>query len=435
MGKDTEATAQDQITKAEQLFRAKLYKKAGKTYHKAGNIYLKLNKFESAKNCFLKAMSSFLELERFDTVLELLRQAGEACLQNNQYLEANQLYKDAPEYILKLRNQGDINQNLVLFSVLSYFCLHVKGSPEDGLEYIKRNRSKIDNEIFKENNLIQMVSELTLSLREKTTKYFEKIQDTIMKLKLREPEVKIIKLVLLLTKAQILLESSLKVDKETYTTNDVINLTLELNIKPLIQLVEDSFYNFQIKSLKISKIVVNLSDNLTTQSKPELPLSITSENIAILPFTIKPHFQIDTSKIGPILLTIEINDLFLFNYETHTMTPNLTSPPAALLASIKNLRPPLLEQTFPLEVLVENRSEAEALDVNLQLEFPEELKIMRGTTDKQIYSLRINETIKWELNLKPLEIGDYIIKMYMKFKDPDDNLIEEIKEFPFSIKM
>ena len=95
----------------------------------------------------------------------------------------------------------------------------------------------------------------------------------------------------------------------------------------------------------------------------------------------------------------------------------------------------LLEQTFPLEVLVENRSEAEALDVNLQLEFPEELKIMRGTTDKQIYSLRINETIKWELNLKPLEIGDYIIKMYMKFKDPDDNLIEEIKEFPFSIKM
>ena len=435
MGKDTESTAKDQIIKAEQLFKAKLFKKAGKTYHKAGNIYLKLNKFERAKDCFLSAMSSFLELERYDTVLELLRQAGEACLQNNQYLEAYQLYKDAPDYILKLRNEGDKNQNLVLYSVLSYCCLHVKGSPEDGLDYIKRNRSKIDNEIFKENNLIQMVSELTLSLREKTIKYFEKIQDTISELKLRDSEVKLIKTVLLLTKAQILLESSLKVDKETYTTNDLINFTLELNIEPLNQIVEDSFFNFQIKSLKITKIVVNLSDNLTTHSKSELPLSIANETIAILPFIIKPHFQIDTSKIGPVFLTIEINDLVVFNYETQTLTPNLTSPPAALLASIKNLRPPLLDQTFPLEILVENRSEGEALDVNLQLEFPEELKIMRGTTDKQIYSLRTNETIKWELNLKPLEIGDYIIKMYMKFKDPDDNLIEEIKEFPFSIKM
>ncbi|MFX0011377.1 MAG: hypothetical protein ACFE9R_13765, partial [Candidatus Hermodarchaeota archaeon] len=86
MGKDTESTAKDQIIKAEQLFKAKLFKKAGKTYHKAGNIYLKINKFESAKNCFLNAMSSFLELERYDTVLELLRQTGETYLQNNQYL-------------------------------------------------------------------------------------------------------------------------------------------------------------------------------------------------------------------------------------------------------------------------------------------------------------------------------------------------------------
>jgi hypothetical protein len=60
---------------------------------------------------------------------------------------------------------------------------------------------------------------------------------------------------------------------------------------------------------------------------------------------------------------------------------------------------------------------------------------MRGTMDKQIYSLRSNEDIKWEINLKPLEAGDYVIKIFIKFVDPDQNEIEEIKEFPVSITL
>ena len=122
-------------------------------------------------------------------------------------------------------------------------------------------------------------------------------------------------------------------------------------------------------------------------------------------------------------------------YETQSLIPKLTSPPAALLASIKNLRPPLIDKTFPLEILIENKSKGEALDVKIDVEFPEKLKIMRGTTKKQTYSLRTNEDLTWEINLKPLEAGDYIIKMNIRFMDPDRNLIEETNEFPFSIKL
>ncbi len=60
---------------------------------------------------------------------------------------------------------------------------------------------------------------------------------------------------------------------------------------------------------------------------------------------------------------------------------------------------------------------------------------MRGTTKKQIYSLSSHEKITWEISLKPIETGDYTIKMNIKFKDPDQNLIEETKSFPFAIKM
>ncbi len=43
--------------------------------------------------------------------------------------------------------------------------------------------------------------------------------------------------------------------------------------------------------------------------------------------------------------------------------------------------------------------------------------------------------MKWEISLKPLEAGDYNIKIEIKFKDPDQNAIEDTKEFPISIKL
>jgi hypothetical protein len=140
--------------------------------------------------------------------------------------------------------------------------------------------------------------------------------------------------------------------------------------------------------------------------------------------------------IGPIILTSNINNNLNFFYEhAELLYPTLISPPPTLEISMKNLRPPLIGQSFPLEILIENKSEGEALDLNIEIEFPENLKVMRGTLKKQIYSLRTNENMKWEINLKPLEAGDYSIKVKTMFKDPDQNQIGEIKEFPLSIKL
>jgi hypothetical protein len=117
------------------------------------------------------------------------------------------------------------------------------------------------------------------------------------------------------------------------------------------------------------------------------------------------------------------------------LKPILISPPPSLDISIKNLRPPLIDQTFPLEVLIENKSEGEALNLIIEIEFPDQVKVMRGTLTKQIYSLKSNENIKWELNLKPTEAGDYIINIKSRFVDPDQKLFETTKEFPFPIKL
>ena len=144
----------------------------------------------------------------------------------------------------------------------------------------------------------------------------------------------------------------------------------------------------------------------------------------------------ENSCIGPISLNFELDGNLIFMYEIpQLLKPNLISPPPTLEISIKNLRPPLIDQTFPLEVLIENNSEGEALNLNIEIEFPEQIKIMRGTLTKQIYSLRSNESIKWELNLKPTEAGDYVIIIKSKFNDPDQKLIESTTEFPLPIKL
>ena len=435
MGKDLRLEAKKQLLKAEQLFRAKQFKKAGKNYHLAGNSLLKLEEFEEAKDCFIKAASTFMEIGRYITSIELFRQSGEACLYADKYFEANQVYKKALTYIPKLKNEGERGPDLVTFSVLSYLCLFLKGVPNEGLDYLKKVQKKVDKEFFKENPLIQLVSEITISLRDDQVKYVDKIKENIGRYKFRDAEIKLLKNVLLLLNLKLLVNSRFELDKEIYTTNESINLTLNFDTLSLPQILEDPYYQFKFRDFTIKKISINLSDNLTASKKPTVPFAIDVGKESRLEFAIKPHFQVDNSTIGPLLFTCELNKNMIFIYETQSIAPNLISPPATLVTSIKNLRPPLIDQTFPLEILIENRSEGEALDVNIDVEFPEKLKIMRGTTKKQIYSLRTNEDLKWEISLKPLEAGDYIIKIDIKFMDPDQNKIEETKEFPLSIKL
>ncbi len=435
MGKDQRLAIENQILKAERLYKAKQFKKAGKGYHLAGNLLLNLNEYEKAKVCFMNSAKIFMEIGRFDTTIELFRQSGEACLRANKFIDANPIYKEALNLIPKLKREGDRNSNYVIFSVLSYLCSYVKGTPNEGLEFLKRTSKKVNKEFFKEHPLIKLVSEITLALRDTELKYVKKIKDNIGNYKFREVELKLLKYILLITHIKLSIITTFKLDKESYTTNEILNLDLNFDTKSLVEIINDSFYQFELNQFIITKFLINLSDNLATNNKPSVPLPLDIGKETHLQFKIKPHFQVDNSRIGPMVLTCELNNDLIFLYETQSIIPNLVSPPATLTASIRNLRPPLLDQTFPLEITIENQSEGEALDLKLNVEFPEQLKIMRGTTNKQIYSLRSNEDIKWEINLKPLEAGDYVIKILIMFVDPDQNKIEEIKEFPFSIKM
>jgi hypothetical protein len=180
---------------------------------------------------------------------------------------------------------------------------------------------------------------------------------------------------------------------------------------------------------------VNHSDNLSTIEKPSLPLIIKPGQQKQVELVIKPNFQIDDNFIGPIIMSCELDEKFNFFLESQVIKPKISSPLPSLDISTRNLRPPLIDKSFPIEILISNKSDGEALDIKIEVDFPEKLQVMRGTTIKQMYSLKKNDSMTWEIQLKPLEAGDFNIKMKVSFKDSDQNLLEEVKEFPFSIKL
>ncbi|MFW9825810.1 MAG: hypothetical protein ACFFE4_22920 [Candidatus Thorarchaeota archaeon] len=425
-----------QYRKAEKLYNAMQFKRAAKIFDDVGDSYIKLGNFELARDCYFDAAKCSMKEDKYFIGLEFLRKAGNASLFRYEFLEANQFFREALNYVPNLRSISDRNQNYVLFSCLSFLCHFVKGEKDEGLKIVKRIKNSVDDKYFKENSLIRLITNLTMVSKEKHEKYIERIKKDFNNLKFREAEIILTKQALVIGKTYTSLIIELKIDKEVYTTNEVIKLIMRIDSNPLSELTKQDFYNYSFNELKINKIGVILSDNLTSQKRPDLPFVIQSDQIKDIYFLIKPHFQMEESVIGPSSLDFELNGGLIFTYENpQLLKPKLISPPPSLDISIKNLRPPLIDQSFPLEILIENNSEGEAINLNIEIEFPEQIKVMRGTLKKQIYSLRSNENLKWEINLKPTEAGDYVIKIKSKFNDPDQNLVEDTKEFPFPIKL
>ncbi|MFX1575078.1 MAG: hypothetical protein ACFFB0_20260 [Promethearchaeota archaeon] len=432
MGKD----AKKLLLKADKLNKAMQYKRAAKVYSSAGDSYLNLGNYTLARDCFFNAAICSNNEEKYQVSVGFLRNAGNAALLDSDFPEAYQIFRKSLEYIPSLRNVSDRNYNYILFSSLSYMCLFLEGKQEDGLNVVKKYRSDIDSTYFKENPLVHFITNLTLAIKEKSVKHLERIENDFDNLKFKEGEIKLAKHVLVLAKSNISLITRLNFDKDIYTTNDTIKIILEIDTNPLIKISNNNFYDYTIEDLEISRISITLSDNLTSQKPSDLPITIKLGKIHITDLFIKPHFQMENPFIGPMLLHAKLNGNLIFYHEiSQVLKPNLISPPPSLEISVDTLRTPLIDTTFPLEILLENKSEGEALNLNINVEFPEQIKVMRGTLEKQIYSLRTNENIRWEINIKPIEAGDYIIKINTKFNDPDQNIIEDIKEFPLSIKL
>ena len=437
MGKDQKQLdkARQQFNKAELLYKNKDFKKAGKIFDTVGNNFLKLFEFKLAEESFFLAAKSFTNERKYVFALTSYRNAGNICFFVDEFMEAHKYFNSALKIVPRLDNEKERNSNYLLFASLSYLCYLIKALPDQGLALLKQVKKKVDDFYFKEHMFVRLVTDLIVALRDKNKKYLDKVEQDFESYKFTEAEKHLVKRVLLTTRSQISLKTKLTLDKEQYTTKDLMKIGLTIDAKPLLAISKHPFHEYEIEELKITKINVIHSDNLSTVEKPSLPIIIEPGQQKQVELVIKPNFQIDDNFIGPIIMSCELDEKYDFFLETRVIIPKLISPLPTLDFSTRNLRPPLIDKSFPFEILISNKSDGEALDIKIDIEFPEQLKVMRGTTVKQIYSLKTNDSMTWELQLKPLEAGDFTIKMNVSFKDPDQNLIEYVKDFPFSIKL
>ena len=89
-----------------------------------------------------------------------------------------------------------------------------------------------------------------------------------------------------------------------------------------------------------------------------------------------------------------------------------------------------------MEIKISNQSESDAVNISIDFEFPEGLRLMRGTKEKKIYQVIRNGEFKWLISLKPLEPGTHIIKATVFFNDQDGNAIgPNTASLPFEINL
>jgi len=437
MHKDYKEETEKLLNKANVYFDAEDFRKAAKYFNQAGNIFFKENKYEEAKNCYSKSATSLINVSKFDFAIGALRNAGDCSLFNNQYLDAYNFFKKGLKYIQNLRKAEDQDYIYVLLSTLSYLSLFPEAKQDVGLDLVKQVKKQIDDSYFKQSPEVSLVKNLTIAVRDKNEDYLNKIETDFKKYDFNNAEKKLLKEVLALAKTHISLKITANIDKKQYTIKENIKYTLIIDSSPLLSISQNSFYDYKINKLTIESVVLETSDNITAQKKPETPISLKVGEKIELEYVLKPHFQVEKPIIGPITLHCKINDKLMFHRQDKELIikPKIISPLPSLDVSMKALKPPLIDQTFPMEFLIENKSAGDALELELNANFPEQLKVIRGTIKKQIYSLNSNDKMTWEISLKPTEPGDYVIKMNISFKDPDQNQIQEIKEFPFSIKL
>jgi hypothetical protein len=437
MGSDRE-TAEQTLEKAFQLYEANQFKKAGKYFNRAGERYFELEKedYRTVIKCYFNAAKAYNQEERIDDVLENLRMAGDTALYLYDFEEANKYFKNSLEYVSQLRKQKYQNHYYVLFATLSYLCFFMQDNREKGLIVLKKVKPTVEDEYFKESPLIHLVTDLTVGLRDQQIQYIEKIKEDFDTYELKPIERKFVKFASFLSEVRISLKPKLSIDKNEYTTRELIEFHFTLDLEILNTIANDEFYQYEPKKLLINNIQIDLSDNLAITEKPEIPNEFNSGEKVKFEYILKPHFQLDEPYIGPVTLNCELDDIFELTITSEEqLKPLILSPPPSLDVSVENLKPPLIGKTFPYEILIENNSAGEALDLTIKAEFPDELKVIRGTVKKQLYALKPNESLNWEISLKPQEAGDFIVKIHSKFEDPDGNVIENVEEFPFSIKL
>jgi tetratricopeptide (TPR) repeat protein len=409
------------VAKAEKLFENENFKKASDEFQKAGESFFELGEWKIAEQCFLYGSKAFLKNEKYANASALQRLAANCCLLVFDIAKARDYYDVSAKAILKsdVKNRDDMAAICVAFAFLCHFIL---GQQDESLNYIKRFKNEIDTDVFANNLLIKLSKNLTNAIINEKESYLEEILAEYPKYKFRAAEAELINAGILVGMCSVYLKYGLNLQSEEFLRDEMVELPTKLDYSKVKNIETNPVLAHKFDSIAIIDFGFSIGDNLSIKDKPELPLMVDLKNpgIKIIPIKCRTNFP-GEGFIGPFMITLEIDGKFRTFLKSEAKKIKVVSPKAVLGLNFKPIKTPVINQTFPLEVEMFNQSEGDAVEIEVQFEFPEDLQMMRGTFVKNVYSLGSNERIKWEIQVKALDVGEIPIKTIVKFKDGNGN--------------
>ena len=407
------------LAKAERLLDNGRYKKSAERFQKAGEAYFELGEWKIAEQSFLYASKNRYRLEHFHAAASLQRLAANCCLLVQDYAKARDYYDVAMKSILKsdAKNLDDAATTNMGFAFLCHFIM---GQQDEALEFVKRHKAEIDPDVFSDHLLVKLVRNLSNAIINENEKYLEDILKEYPKYQFRAAEAELIRAAVLLAMCSVYIDLSLGLESADFERDEFLDIECQLDFSRLQEIEDNSVLPHKFESLKITDIGIAIGDNLSTKDRPPLPIKLSTSDFGTegIPFRFRTNFP-GKGYIGPIVVTVEVDNKFHFFIKSEAQDINIISKKAVLGVELTPQKTPVINQTFPLQVKITNDSEGDALEIVIEFEFPEDLRMMRGTLKKNIYARSFNEDFTWQIHVKAFEVGELPIKTIVSFKDGD----------------
>ena len=427
MGKEEKIRKKGEVllAKAEHYMDSQDFKRSADNFLKAGDLFFELEEWKISEQCFRFTSKNFSRIggeRNYHRAANVQRKAANCCLLLNDFSKARDYFDVTAKSILKseMKTKEEFATENICFAFMCHFIL---GEQEEAINSIKRFRNLFESDIYTEHILMKLVHNLSNTVLNKNEQYIKKIIRDIQLEKYSIAESKLIQHAFLVTYATLKTEFLLNLDENEFERDTIIELPTQLNTSGIKEIEKLKRFPSNIESLSITNIEFNISENLILKEKLPIPTKIEFHNkeIHVLPLKFRTNFP-GKAHIGPIKLTLEINKHFKYYAISDTKQLRITSPAAILGINLIPQKTPVINQSFPLQVVLSNNSDGDAMEIDIVFEFPEEnIRMMRGTMDKKIYALSPNENIKWQILIKASDVGELPIKTTVSFKDGDGN--------------
>ena len=419
MAKKTEKKASVALSHAERYLDQEKYKKAIKNFIKAGDLYYKINEWRIAEKCYYLAAKHLKDIGYYSRSGDLAWKSANSALLMKDYEESKKYYLFALKSYLD-SDEDEVDKPADVLSFI-FLCeiIQGKGHQGDSLKYIKRFKKDIDPHIFRNNELIQLVENVSNCIYKTSNKHLEEIFDNYSNLKYAEGEMQLINRLIILCMYSVYINMEISLEKKEYMRDKLIDLNIKLDISDFDKIENHKKHSHSFNHCEVTDLEIECDENLSIKTKPILPLDLDQFMDQDVSIEFRTNYPGD-SFIGPIKLWLQLDDGLSFHVKSRIIRFKIVSPEADIDIKLIPKETAIVNQTFPLEVELKNSSRGDATQVKIEFEFPESMRLMRGTLNKSIYSLAANEIVNWILRVKTIEGGNLPIKAKIWYKNADD---------------